>query len=274
MPIYTLTSASGSPGVTTSALALALGWPRPVTLVEADPTGGSSILAGFFKGTVDHPGLLQLMVAHRQGQLAPTLPSVLLPLEGSPAKLLAGTRSHDQALGVDGLWTPLLAVLRDLVATTGQDVIVDAGRLGLDGCPLPLITGGDVTALVVGSSLPEVAAARSWATSLHERAAGALGVLVVGEGRPYSAKEVANALGLDLLGVVPFDPAHAAVYSRGADHPEAKGIARWARPGSPAERHARSAFARALTAVAETLRTRAGEQTGAAMVEQDEERVR
>ena len=59
MALFTLVSASGAPGVTTTALALAGGWPRPVTLVEADPRGGSSILAGFFKGTVDQPGLLQ-----------------------------------------------------------------------------------------------------------------------------------------------------------------------------------------------------------------------
>ena len=66
MAIITLVSASGAPGVTTTALALAVRWPRPVMLVEADPRGGSSILAGFFKGTIDQPGLLQLVVAERQ----------------------------------------------------------------------------------------------------------------------------------------------------------------------------------------------------------------
>ena len=42
MAVIALTSASGSPGVTTTALGLALLWPRPVLLVEADPTGGSA----------------------------------------------------------------------------------------------------------------------------------------------------------------------------------------------------------------------------------------
>ena len=41
MAVIALASASGSPGVTTTALGLALLWPRPVLLVEADPTGGS-----------------------------------------------------------------------------------------------------------------------------------------------------------------------------------------------------------------------------------------
>ena len=43
MAVVALASASGSPGVTTTALGLALLWPRPVLLVEADPTGGSRL---------------------------------------------------------------------------------------------------------------------------------------------------------------------------------------------------------------------------------------
>ena len=38
MAVIALGSAAGSPGVTTSALGLALTWPRPVLLIEADPT--------------------------------------------------------------------------------------------------------------------------------------------------------------------------------------------------------------------------------------------
>ena len=46
MAIVCLTSASGSPGVTTTAVGIAFCWPRPALLVEADPTGGSGVLAG------------------------------------------------------------------------------------------------------------------------------------------------------------------------------------------------------------------------------------
>ena len=49
MALIVLTSAAGSPGVTTTAVGLALTWPRPVLLVEADPTGGSAVLAGYFR---------------------------------------------------------------------------------------------------------------------------------------------------------------------------------------------------------------------------------
>ena len=58
MAMIALASASGSPGVTTTALGLALLWPRPILLVEADPTGGSGLLAGYFRGTRDDPGLI------------------------------------------------------------------------------------------------------------------------------------------------------------------------------------------------------------------------
>ena len=54
MAVVALASASGSPGVTTTALGLALLWPRPVLLVEADPTGGSGLLAGYFRGTREY----------------------------------------------------------------------------------------------------------------------------------------------------------------------------------------------------------------------------
>lgn len=70
MAIITLCSASGSPGVTTTALGLALSWTRPVILVEADPTGGSALLAGYLRGTTTPPdSLIDLALAHREGTL-------------------------------------------------------------------------------------------------------------------------------------------------------------------------------------------------------------
>lgn len=53
-----------------------------------------------------------------------------------PGQRLDGfrTRSHEQARSLVPLWEPLTAALRSLDAT-GQDVIVDAGRLGLFGSP-------------------------------------------------------------------------------------------------------------------------------------------
>jgi hypothetical protein len=215
--IIVLTSASGSPGVTTTVMGLALAWPRPVLVVEADPTGGSGILAGHFKGQVAHAqGLIELAMAQRQDLVAAELPHQLLDIPGTGAKLLAGSRSHAQAGSLVTLWPVLLEALRDL-DSTGQDVLVDAGRLGLEGSPTPLLFGADVTLLLTRSTLPALIAATSWAETLRDETAATItrtGVLVVGEGHPYPAREVAGALRLPLVAKLAWDRRSAAVLSR------------------------------------------------------------
>jgi hypothetical protein len=106
----------------------------------------------------------------------------------------------------------------------GQDVIVDAGRLGLAACPEPLIYGADLTLLVTRSTLPALAGARSWAETLRgefERtgAESSLGVLLVGDGEPYGAREVSKVLQIPVMASLPLDEDAAAVFSRGANPP-------------------------------------------------------
>lgn len=95
MALVVLASASGAPGVTTTALGLAMRWPRPVVLVDADPVGGSPVLAGLFQGAVAHPdAMVQLVLAQREGRLGEALPTSLLVLEDTNASVLVGPRSH------------------------------------------------------------------------------------------------------------------------------------------------------------------------------------
>jgi hypothetical protein len=224
MALIVLTSASGSPGVTTSALGLALSWPRPCLLVEADPTGGSGILAGYFHGDVAHiGGLIDLALAHREGTLAEAIPLATMPIPDTSVQLLPGIRGHAQARSLIGLWEPLCGALQAL-ERNGQDVIVDAGRLGLTGCPEPLIYGADLSLLVTRSTLPALSGARSWAQTLRGEfeqmgAASALGVLLVGEGEPYGAREVAKVLQVPVTASLALDQDAAAVFSRGAGPP-------------------------------------------------------
>ena len=80
MAVVTLSSASGSPGVTTTALGLALLWPRPVLLIEADPTGGSNLLAGYFRGTRQYDaGLIELALT--ANNLGEALADVAQPID-------------------------------------------------------------------------------------------------------------------------------------------------------------------------------------------------
>ena len=251
MALFTLVSASGSPGVTATALGMALHWPRPVVLVEADPTGGSGVLGGYFRGGVDHPGLMELVMAHRSALLAETLPRIVMPVEGSQASILVGSKSHEQAAGLARLWDPLLGVLRE-VAAAGQDVLVDAGRLGLASWPRPLVADSDLTLLVTRSTLPSLVAARSWAGTLAEDVlpGHAAGVLLVGEGRPYNGGEISKTLGLPVVGSVAWDPRQAAVFSEGADKPKPRLLG-----AKAAERvFAQSGYVTSLQAAGEAMR--------------------
>src|SRR3954454_8425541 len=170
MAVIALASAAGSPGVTTPAVGLAFAWPRPVLLVEADPTGSSGILAGFLRGTRQYDaGLIELALA--PVAVADALAEVARPIEGSTVSFIAGTRSHAQAAGLRELWGPLAQALADL-DSTGQDVIVDGGRLGLSGSPEPLLNAADLALLVTRTSLPALAAARSWAETIRRPDSG------------------------------------------------------------------------------------------------------
>jgi hypothetical protein len=218
MAVICLTSASGSPGVTTTSVGLAFCWPRPVLLVEADPTGGSGILAGFLKGTTPYDaGLVELALSPLGA--ADALREVVRPLSPS-VSLAAGTRTHAQAAALRDVWEPLGVALGELEAN-GQDVIVDAGRLGLMGSPQPLLDSADVTMLVTRATLPSISAARSWAETARQPTTGWRhpGLLLIGEGHPYRDTEVSKVLGMPVVADLPDDPAAAAVYHRGANPP-------------------------------------------------------
>lgn len=257
MAMFALASASGAPGVTSTALALASCWPRPVVLVEADPSGSSALLAGFWRGTKNHPGVLDLVKAQRAGVLADAVLRMAVPVEGTQVSVIVGSRSHEQAAGLARLWAPLAGVLRD-VSARDSDVIVDAGRLGLEGSPAPLLEQSDVTLLLVGSDLPAVAASMSWASSLGEAALPGheARLLVIGAGRPYTAGKVAQALGLPVAASIVWDPARAAVFSHGVKPPRARGL-RNLLGGADAARRAfsASAYQRSVEAAGEALRS-------------------
>lgn len=220
MAVVTLFSASGSPGVTVSALGMALAWQRHVMLVDADPTGSSAVLAGYLQGQTAHDrGLLDLAVANRVGNLGAAIATVSMTLPGSNVEFVPGIRSHQQAASMTTLWEPLSGVLRGM-EQRGVDVVVDAGRLGLEHSPMPLVRGSDLSLLVLHSDLPAVSGARGWARALREQLAGMgaahqLGVLLVGPDRPYSAREIRAVLGLPVVAEIPWDPESAEVYHSG-----------------------------------------------------------
>ncbi len=228
MAVIALTSAKGAPGVSTTALVMTLLWPRPALLVECDPAGGSSVLAGYLRGEVDHSrGLLGLVMAHHQDELEQSLWSQTVPLTeqaaGQPDRwVLPGLSDAAQAPSCSPLWGPLGALLASQ-ERAGVDVIVDVGRLGAAHTPTPLLRQADLVLLTMGSSLPAVAAVRARLGVLREQLAitdtdaSRVGLLLVGEGRPYTAREITGSLGVPVVASVAWDPDSAQVFSDGTD---------------------------------------------------------
>lgn len=221
MSLITLTSAAGAPGVTTTALALALAWPRPVVLVEADPVGGSALSAGYLGGRIPHHrGLLDLVVAHRQNRLLEALTEVMVDLPDTSVHLIPGARSNAQAATIATIMEPLTTALKAL-ERDGVDVIVDAGRLGMQHYPASLRDRADLALLLLRTTRVAVGAARGWTTTLRTgfEAAGAadnVAAVLVGEGRPHTEQQVAKVIDLPIAASLAWDPVSAEVYHLGA----------------------------------------------------------
>jgi hypothetical protein len=97
--------------------------------------------------------------------------------------------------------------------------------LGAAYAPTPLLRQADLVLLVLGTSLPAVAAVRARLSVLGEQLAvtpttavpvSGLGLLLVGEGRPYTAREISGSLGLPVIASLSWDPASAEVLAAGA----------------------------------------------------------
>lgn len=225
MALITLLSVSGAPGTTTTALGLTLAWDRPAVLIEADTTGTSAILSGYLRGIVPFShGLLDLAAAHRRNQLLEALHANSMPLTQTGARLipsLARPASNDQVRLLNELWGPLGAAAASL-DRAGTDVIVDAGRFGATGAPLALLAATDQVLIVTRTTLPAIAATRAVGTTVRdalEKAgnADAVGLILVGEGQPYSTSEIVKFARLPVTTSVAWDPVHAEVFSVGAE---------------------------------------------------------
>lgn len=220
MSLVVLTSACGSPGVTTTTLGLACTWDRPAIAVEADPVGGSSMLAGYFRGfTAPVQSVVDLLMAHRSGRLAEQLPVSLIPVAGTAAAVLPGPRSHAQAYSALELWEPLSLAWKTL-GSASTDVLVDAGRLGMESYPQSLLRLADLVVLVTRSDLPGLAGARQWAEQAGQVKAAHpetpdWSVLVIGPGNPYNVREIEAVLGLPVVASLALDSRAAQEFSHG-----------------------------------------------------------
>lgn len=250
MAIVVLGSVSGAPGVTTLAVGLALVWPRSVVLADCDPGAHQAVLAGFLAGqSPDGKGLLRVAEAHRDRRpltevvLDQTLP--LVTAGDHQRRFLPGFNRPGSASIFAGVWADLVHAF-DALGDIGVDVVVDAGRLGPRGLPAPLADAAAFTGLVVRSDLRAVVSAQVHLPGLlpdrpHPTRDDRVGLIVVGEGKPYSAREIGRVLGMRVAATIPWDPISAGHLSDGRER---------------TRKFAGSAFARALHATAAELSQR------------------
>ncbi|MFA1549915.1 hypothetical protein [Actinomadura chokoriensis] len=217
MALHCLVSPGGSPGVTTTALGLALTWPSEVLLAECDPMG-RRVLPGFMADRLRESagaGLLGLAMAAESG------PDVRLPLEdyvvpipgADSAALLHGVRDPRHGVRLGPLWGRLAEVL----ASRPGDVIADLGRIGGRDTPDALLRSAQSVVMVLKPTLTQVDVAGPRLDALKDlvgdRAAVGLCLLMDG---PYSAAEVERVLGTPVMAELPCSPADAQVLSDGA----------------------------------------------------------
>lgn len=222
--MISMLSISGSPGVSTLALASAIHASNDARacLVEADPIGSSPALAGYLKGArrLEDNSVVNLVAPNQRGELPTAFTSQLVPLtDDGRVGVLPGLVHAGQAYTARALWGPVADLLAEM-SISGDNVVVDAGRVGHAYYPWPMVTAADIVALVVRSERVAVAAARAGLEAIRRnlesnRSQAPLGVIVVESG-PYEGREVAQALGLPLLTSVPHDVTGASEYSQGA----------------------------------------------------------
>jgi len=204
-------------------------WPRPVVLVDADPAGGD-LLPGFFRG--EQPagrGVLALSLAARNSSMRELVWLQVQSMSDERAWLLPGVSNPKQARSVD--WPQLAATLPELrYQLKPVDALSDLGRLRPEieatrpdsPGPEPLIRAADLVVIALGGSLAAVRAAQLRVEQLHALLAdgpgreGRLVGVLVGRPRPYGEDEIARALGIPIVAVLPHDPRTANTLMAGA----------------------------------------------------------
>ena len=199
-------AARSSPGVTTAMLACASVWPGRLLLVEASEDGGA--LAARFGLRVE-PGLTTFAAASRHAATGDDAGGRLVdhvqPLPGTDRILALVAPASMEPARV--LLRTAAARLAELLDGLTDDMLIDAGRLSPTPLAGPLLAEADRLVLVVRPRLEELTALAHRLPHLATFGARPE-VLLVGD-RPYGPGEVADTLGVDVLGVLAHD-VHAA----------------------------------------------------------------
>jgi hypothetical protein len=202
-------SAHGAPGATTLAVLAAGCWPRPVVLVEADPSGG--VLAIRY-GLERTPGLADLAAAVGNHAAPAALWSAAQVLPGGLRVVVAPESGEI----VSGILADAARALGVWCAGLGDaDVLVDCGRFCPASAAAGVVAAADAVMVVVRPTAEDLYPAAHRVRALAGLAPRAVVGLVLVGSRPYGPAEVSGQLGVRVLGVVDDDAGTAGIISHG-----------------------------------------------------------
>ncbi|WP_336657507.1 MULTISPECIES: hypothetical protein [unclassified Leucobacter] len=229
MATILLTSLSGSPGVSTATLALAMNWPRPVLMIEADIARYSAVMPGYLRGQEKHSkGMGEIPVSVRGSAEGLTIHHLLGHSIGldSPDKPLKKVVPGFRDPAAAGSWRDLWGQLGAAAATleqSGADVLIDAGRWAPKDPRALLLPQIDQILVLATPDLPSLVAAhhRMPELQLTLESGGRPGdsLLVSPAATPHSGaygrRETSKVLGVETTTPLEWDPRAAAIFSHG-----------------------------------------------------------
>lgn len=199
--LVALTSAKGAPGVTTTALCLAVQAGAGGLVVEVDPAGGD---LECWTGPHGEAGLVGLATRLRPQLTDSELRSHAVEAVSGISAVTAPTTETAMSAVLSRAGDRLGPVL----AGVGLDVFADLGRWSGSRPMTGLLATADVALVVCRPTLDSVEHARGLVApgGPIDGTPAAAATVVVGGSRPYGPSEIAVALGLPVAGVLPWDP--------------------------------------------------------------------
>jgi MinD-like ATPase involved in chromosome partitioning or flagellar assembly len=218
MPLISVVSLKGSPGVTTAALALATVWPSPRRLLaELDPAGGD---LGVRLALPTGAGLAGLATAARRPESRQSVWPFARELAGGLWVLPAPPGAEQASACLCTLATA--GVMHQLAAdAAGEAVIIaDCGRLDPGSLSGQARVPADAVLVVVRPHLSDLAHVAGRLDAIRQQTDVTGLVLITGAGLPradpaYPPDEISQALNAPVLGSLPADSRGAAALTAG-----------------------------------------------------------
>lgn len=209
--LIALASIKSSPGVSTTALALAGFWPgaRQAQLVEADPAGGD--VRSWYQ-VPGEPGLAGLATGARHSNDPQLLAAHAAELPGG-LRVVTAPEGPDQARAAVELLTRDGAGLLRALSAAHPATILDLGRLDAGSPAAGILPHADVLLLLSRPSLAEVTRLASRIETVKAQAREGARVAVVLRGSGYPPAEIETALRTPVLATLPRDEGCAAALS-------------------------------------------------------------